>query len=75
MPNSLKALFDTDREAYAFFMSLPMFTKDQIRANAHQITDRAALSAMAHNASHDALKLEQYEPMFEDETDSEIDLM
>lgn len=52
-----------------------MFVQDQIQANAANIQTKEELSGMAHNAARDGLQLNQYRPMFEDETDSDIDLM
>lgn len=74
VPDSLQDLFDKDQEAYAFFQSLPMFVQDQIRANAENIQSKEELSGMANNAAREALMLDPYKPMFEDETDSKIDL-
>lgn len=75
MPDSLQDLFSKDQEAYAFFRSLPMFVQDQIQANAANIQTKEELSGMANNVARDGLQLNQYQPMFEDETDSDIDLM
>ena len=74
LPDSLHDLFDKDQEAYAFFQSLPMFVQDQIQANANHIQTKEDLGGMAYNAARDGLRLEQYQPMFEDETDNDIDL-
>lgn len=74
MPDSLQDLLDTDREAQAFFDSLPMFVRDQMRLNAMNIQTKEELSGRANQAMHDSLQLEQYKPIFEDETDSRIDL-
>lgn len=75
MPDSLDDLLDNDREAYAFFQSLPMFVRDRLMENADTIQTREELSGFANDAMRDALSLEQYEPIFEDETNSDIDLM
>jgi len=74
MPDSLHDLFDKDQESYAFFRSLPMFVQDQIQANASRIQTKEDLGGMAHNAARDGLRLEQYQPLFEDETNSDVDL-
>lgn len=74
MPDSLQDLFDTDQEAYAFFQSLPMFVQDQLRASATRIQTKEELSGMANDIARAGLRQEQYQPMFEDETDSQIDL-
>jgi len=74
MPNSLQDLFSQDQGAYAFFQSLPMFVQDHIKRHAHRIQTKEELSGMAHNAARDGLQLGQYATMFEDETDSDIDL-
>jgi len=74
MPDSLSDLFDRDQDARNFFDSLPMFIQDQIQSNVRGITTREELSGVAHQIMHDGLLLDQYKPMFEDETDSEIDL-
>jgi len=74
MPSSLQDLFNQDQDAYAFFQSLPMFVQDHIKRHAHHIQTKEELSGMAHNAARQGLQLEQYAPMFEDETDSDIDL-
>lgn len=75
MPDDLQNLLDNDQEALAFFDSLPMFARDQVMHRAARITTREELSGVANQAMHDALQLEQYRPMFEDETDSKIDLL
>lgn len=75
MSDSLRDLFEKDREAQDFFDSLPMFIQDQIQSRAHSVQTKEELSGLANQAMHDALLLEQYKPMFEDETDSDIDLM
>ncbi|MEA4898328.1 hypothetical protein ACH6CV_11605 [Bacillota bacterium Meth-B3] len=75
MPDSLGELLTRDREARAFFDSLPMFIQDQARQSAACIETREELSGFANEAARSALKLPQYRPMFEDETDSGADLM
>ena len=75
MPNSLQDLFDKDREAYAFFQSLPIFVQDQVKSRSKDIQTKEELSGIANNVMHDALLLDQYETLFEDETDSSIDMM
>lgn len=75
MPDSLKDLFDKDQEAYAFFQSLPMFVQDQILIHAADIQTREELSGRANNIARNGLRQKQYKPMFEDETDSQIDLL
>lgn len=75
MPDSLQDLFNKDREAQEFFDSLPMFIQDQIRTNAGDIQSKQQLSGIANQAMHGGLLLGQYKPMFEDETDSRIDLL
>ena len=74
MPDSLRDLFDKDQEAYAFFQSLPMFVQDYIHRHAAGIQTKEELSGIAHHAAREGLRLDQYTPMFEDETDSGIDL-
>ena len=74
MPDSLRDLFDKDQEAHAFFQSLPMFVQDRIRRHEAGIQTKEELSGIAHNAAREGLQLRQYAPMFEDETDSDIDL-
>lgn len=75
MPDSLDDLLTNDQEAQAFFDSLPMFIQDQLREEGEDITTKEALSGLANMAMSSGLKLDQYMPMFEDETDSEIDLL
>ena len=74
MPDSLQELFDNDREAAAFFATLPMFVQDQVRAMGTVVRTREELASLANNVARDGLKLSQYRTVFEDETDSEIDL-
>ena len=74
MPDSLQDLFDKDQEALAFFQSLPMFVQDHVRRHAGGIQTKEELSGIAHNAAREDLQFGQYAPMFEDETDSDIDL-
>jgi len=75
MPDSLNDLFNSDREAYEFFESLPMFIQDRIITHGEQIQTKEELSAFANEAMRDGLSLDQYAPIFEDETDADIDLM
>ncbi|MGI6239545.1 MAG: hypothetical protein ACOYI5_07950 [Christensenellales bacterium] len=75
MPDNLPDLLEKDRDAYNFYHSLPMFIQDQLDARAPEIQSAAALSAFANQSMHDALLLDQYKPMFEDETESEIDFV
>ena len=75
MPDSLQDLFDQDTEARAFYDSLPMFIRHKIDAEADGIQSKAELSGRANDHMRSALGLEQYKSMFEDETDSPIDLM
>lgn len=74
MPDSLQELFSTDREAAAFFATLPMFVQDQVRARAEDVHSREELASLANNFARQGLKQSQYQPIFEDETDSRIDL-
>jgi hypothetical protein len=74
MPDSLQNLFDNDREAAAFFATLPMFVQDQVRAKAEVVRTREELASLANNIAREGVKLSQYRSVFEDETDSEIDL-
>jgi phytoene/squalene synthetase len=75
MPDDLQDLLEKDRDARAFFASLPMFARDQVVARSRQITNKEDLSGIANQAMHDAFQLDQYRTMFEDETDSDIDLI
>lgn len=75
MPDTLGELLARDREARAFFDSLPMFIQDQARNSAVRIETREELSGFANEAARSALKLPQYRSMFEDETDSKADLI
>lgn len=75
MPDNLQDLLEKDREANAFFESLPMFVRDHVMNRATEIMTKEELSGVANQAMHDAFQLEQYSPMFEDETDSEADLL
>ena len=74
MPDSLQDLFAKDQEAHAFFQSLPMFVQDHIRRHARGIQTKEELGGIAHTVAREGLQLGQYAPMFEDETDSDIDL-
>jgi len=74
MADSLRDLFAKDQEAYAFFQSLPMFVQDHIHRHAAGIQTKEELSGLAHNAAREGLQAGAYAPMFEDETDSDIDL-
>lgn len=74
MPDSLQDLLDSDREAAAYFQSLPMFVQDQIRAKPGAAQTREQLASLANNLARDGLRLPQYQSVFEDETDSNIDL-
>ncbi|NLG24652.1 MAG: hypothetical protein GX558_04805 [Clostridiales bacterium] len=75
IPDDLHDLLDSDQEALAFFESLPMFARDQVMHRAAQISTKEELGGVANQAMHDALQLDQYRTMFEDETDSKIDLI
>jgi len=74
VPDSLQDLFDKDQEAHAFFQSLPMFVQDHIKRHSRSIQTKEELGAIAHDAAREGLQLGQYAPLFEDETDSHIDL-
>ncbi len=73
MADNLPDLLEKDLEAQDYYTSLPMFVQDQVAARAGEIHTIADLSAFANESMRDALLLDQYKPMFEDETDSEID--
>lgn len=73
MADNLQDLLEKDREALNFFRSLPMFIQDQTMDQSEKIQTIADLSAVANESMHDAFLLDQYKPMFEDETDSDID--
>ena len=75
MPDSLRELFDQDREARAFYDSLPLFIRDKIVLQASEIQNKEELSGLANEYMRDALKLDQYTAIFEDETDSDADLL
>lgn len=73
MPDHLQQLFETDQEAYRFYQSLPMFIQDAAQQHAHLIHTREELSAFANRSMSDGLRLEQYQPLFDDADDSDID--
>jgi hypothetical protein len=73
MAGNLNELLEMDRDALAFYESLPMFVRDQTARHAREIRTIADLSAFANESMRDGLLLRQYRPMFEDETDSDID--
>lgn len=74
MSDSLRQLLNNDQEASAFFGSLPMFVQDRVRARADQVRTREELASLANNIARDGLRLSQYRGIFQDETDSDIDL-
>ena len=75
MPDTLRDLLEGDREAYEFFQSLPMFVQDRMAERGDRIQTKEELSGLANEAMRDGLSLDQYAPVFEDETDSDVDLM
>ena len=75
MPDDLRDLLERDLDAREFFDSLPMFARDHVVRRASEIGTREMLSGVANQAMHDAFQLDQYRTMFEDETDSDIDLI
>jgi hypothetical protein len=75
MADNLSDLLQKDRDARDFYDSLPLFIRDQTRTHSEEIQTIADLSAFANMSMHDALLLGQYQTMFEDETDSEADMI
>ncbi|NLD59832.1 MAG: hypothetical protein GX647_09285 [Clostridiales bacterium] len=75
MPDNLRDLLEKDRDALDYYNSLPMFIRDRAGSHSEEIQTKADLSAYANQSMHDALLLDQYKPMFEDETDSDIDFV
>lgn len=73
MPDSLFELLEQDAEALDFFESLPMFVQDQMVNRPTDIRSKEELSGYANMSAQKALKLDQYRPMFEDETASGAD--
>lgn len=67
-------LLETDGRAYEFFQTLPIFVQDAVREHADQIRTKAELSAYANQAISDGLSKQPYRNMFEDSTNSDIDL-
>ena len=75
MPDTLNELLESDREAYEFYQSLPMFIRDRMAERADEIQTKEELSGLANEAMRDGLSIEQYAPIFEDETNSDADLI
>lgn len=75
MADTLHDLLENDLDALDYFDSLPAFVQDQLMARAEEIQTIEEMSGYANQSMHDALLLDQYKPLFEDETDSELDLL
>ena len=73
MANNLPDLLEKDIDALDFYYSLPPFIQHQIMTRPNGIQTMEDLSSIAKKSMHDALLLDQYKPMLEDETGSEID--
>lgn len=75
MPDSLGDLLNRDSQSERFFHSLPMFIQDQLKRVGGQIQSREELGGLANEMMREGLKMDEYNTMYEDETDSDIDLM